>query len=72
MAKGAKRISKEWIEQNREVFRDIFNKTDFLGPELIGEQGLIFKVCRIVIGYIAVLICNTENQHVCLNSKNGP
>ena len=55
MAKKARKISKKWIEQNRELFRDFLDETDFPDPERMGERGPKFKYPEWLIMFIAVL-----------------
>ena len=43
MAKGAKRISEEWIVETRELFREFLDETGFPDPERLGERGSKFK-----------------------------
>jgi len=55
MVKTAKRISKKWIEQSREFFREFLDETDFPDPERIGERGPKFLYPEWMIMFIAVL-----------------
>jgi hypothetical protein len=55
MAQRARKISKKWIEQNRKLFRDFLDETDFPDPERTGERGPKFRYPEWVIMFIAVL-----------------
>lgn len=55
MAKKAKKISKKWIEQTREFFREFLNETDFPDPVRTGERGPRFQYPEWLIMFIAVL-----------------
>lgn len=55
MGKRAKKISKKWIEQNREYFREFLDETNFPDPDRIGERGPTFKYPEWLIMFIAVL-----------------
>ena len=55
MVKTAKKISKKWIEQSREFFREFLNETDFPDPNRIGERGPKFLYPEWMIMFIAVL-----------------
>ena len=55
MAKRAKKISRKWIEQTREFFRDFLDETDFPDPERNGERGPTFQYPEWLIMFIAVL-----------------
>ena len=55
MAQRARKISKKWIEQNRELFRDFLDETDFPDPERTGERGPKFRYPEWLIMFIAVL-----------------
>ena len=55
MAKKAKKISKKWIEQNREFFREFLDETNFPDPDRIGERGPKFQYPEWLIMFIAVL-----------------
>ena len=55
MAKNAKKISKKWIEQNREFFREFLDETNFPDPDRIGERGPKFQYPEWLIMFIAVL-----------------
>ena len=55
MAKRAKKISKKWIEQTREFFRDFLDETDFPDPDRTGERGPKFQYPEWLIMFIAVL-----------------
>ena len=39
MTKPALKISKKWIEQNRILFREFLDETEFPDPERAGERG---------------------------------
>ncbi len=55
MTKKAKKISKKWIEQTRDFFREFLNETDFPDPERSGERGPKFYYPEWLIMFIAVL-----------------
>jgi hypothetical protein len=55
MAKRAKKISKKWIEQTREFFRDFLDETNFPDPDRTGERGPKFQYPEWLIMFIAVL-----------------
>ena len=55
MAKSAKKISKKWIEQNREFFREFLDETNFPDPDRAGERGPKFLYPEWLIMFIAVL-----------------
>ena len=55
MVKTAKKISKKWIEQNREFFRKFLDETNFPDPDRIGERGPKFLYPEWMIMFIAVL-----------------
>ena len=55
MVKKAKKISKKWIEQTREYFREFLNETDFPDPDRIGARGPTFSYPEWLIMFIAVL-----------------
>ncbi len=55
MVKRARKISKKWIEQNREYFREFLDETNFPDPNRIGERGPTFKYTEWLIMFIAVL-----------------
>jgi hypothetical protein len=55
MAKGAKRISEEWIVETRELFREFLDETGFPDPERLGERGPKFKYPEWLIMFVAVL-----------------
>ena len=55
MAKRVKKISKKWIEQTREFFRDFLGETDFPDPERTGQRGPTFVYPQWLIMFIAVL-----------------
>lgn len=55
MVKTAKKISKKWIEQSREFFREFLDETDFPDPDRIGERGPKFLYPEWMIMFIAVL-----------------
>ena len=55
MAKQARKISKKWIEQNRLMFREFLDETDFPDPERTGERGPKFQYPEWLIMLIAVL-----------------
>ena len=55
MARRTRKISKKWIEQNRELFRDFLDETDFPDPERTGERGPKFRYPEWLIMFIAVL-----------------
>ena len=55
MAQRTRKISKKWIEQNRELFRDFLDETDFPDPERMGERGPKFRYPEWLIMFIAVL-----------------
>jgi hypothetical protein len=42
MTKKANKISKKRIEQNRLLFREFLDETDFTDPQRIRERGLKF------------------------------
>ena len=43
MTKQAHKISKKWIEQNRLLFREFLDETDFPDPQRLGERGPKFQ-----------------------------
>ena len=55
MVKRVKKISNKWIEQNRQLFRDFLDETDFPDPERNGQRGPKFKYPEWIIMFIAVL-----------------
>ena len=55
MTKAAKKISKKWIETNREFFREFLDETDFPDPDRMGERGPTFLYPEWLIMFIAVL-----------------
>ena len=55
MVKRTKKISKRWIEQTREYFRDFLDETDFPDPERMGERGPKFQYPEWLIMFIAIL-----------------
>ena len=55
MARRAKKISENWILENRELFRDFLDETDFPDPERLGERGPTFKYPEWIIMFIAVM-----------------
>ena len=55
MTKKAGKISKKWIEQNRILFREFLDETEFPDPERAGERGPNFQYPEWLIMLIAVL-----------------
>ena len=55
MAKQTRKISAKWIEQNRILFREFLDETDFPDPERIGERSPKFQYPEWLIMLIAVL-----------------
>ena len=55
MAKLTKKISKKWLEQTREFFRDFLDETDFPDPDRTGERGPKFQYPEWLIMFIAIL-----------------
>ena len=55
MTKQAHKISKKWIEQNRLLFREFLDETDFPDPERFGERGPKFQYPEWLIMFIAIL-----------------
>ena len=55
MAKKARKISNKWIEENRLMFREFLDETDFPDPERTGERGPKFQYPEWLIMLIAVL-----------------
>ena len=55
MTKQAHKISKKWIEQNRLLFREFLDETDFPDPERLGERGPKFQYPEWLIMFIAIL-----------------
>ena len=55
MTKQARKISKKWIEQNRLLFREFLDETEFPDPERVGERGPKFQYPEWLIMLIAVL-----------------
>jgi hypothetical protein len=55
MPKQARKISKKWIEQNRILFREFLDETQFPDPERAGERGPKFLYPESPIMLIAVL-----------------
>jgi hypothetical protein len=53
--KKARKISKKWIEENRLLFREFLDETEFLDPERTGERGPKFQYPEWLIMLIAVL-----------------
>lgn len=55
MAKKARKISKKWIEENRIMFREFLDQTEFPDPQRTGERGPTFQYPEWLIMLIAVL-----------------
>ncbi len=55
MAKRARKISKKWIEENRIMFREFLDETEFPDPQRTGERGPTFQYPEWLIMLIAVL-----------------
>ena len=55
MAKSVKKLSRKWIEQNRDFFREFLDETDFPDPERTGERGPKYQYPEWLIMFIAVL-----------------
>ncbi len=55
MAKKARKISKKWIEENRIMFREFLDETQFPDPQRTGERGPTFQYPEWLIMLIAVL-----------------
>jgi hypothetical protein len=55
MTKQAHKISKKWIEQNRLLFREFLDETDFPDPQRLGERGPKFQYPEWLIMFIAIL-----------------
>jgi hypothetical protein len=55
MTKKVRKISKKWIEQTRDYFREFLNETDFPDPDRLGERGPKFYYPEWLIMFIAVL-----------------
>ena len=55
MAKKARKISKKWIEENRIMFREFLDETEFPDPQRTGERGPTFQYPEWLIMLIAVL-----------------
>ena len=55
MTKKVRKISKKWIEQNRLLFREFLDETDFPDPERLGERGPKFQYPEWLIMFIAIL-----------------
>jgi hypothetical protein len=60
MTKQAHKISKKWIKQNRLLFREFLDATDFLDPERFGKRGTKFQYAEKLIMFIAILIVKLE------------
>jgi len=55
MTQKVRKISKKWIEQTRDYFREFLNETDFPDPERLGERGPKLYYPEWLIMFIAVL-----------------
>lgn len=55
MPQKVRKISKKWIEQTRDDFREFLNETDFPDPDRLGERGPTFHYPEWLIMFIAVL-----------------
>ena len=55
MTKKVRKISKKWIEQTRDYFREFLNETDFPDPDRLGERSPKFSYPEWLITFIAVL-----------------
>ena len=55
MAQKVRKISKKWIVQTRDYFREFLNETDFPDPERLGERGPKLYYPEWLIMFIAVL-----------------
>ena len=55
MEKTVNKISKKWIQKNREFFREFLTETEFPDPERLGERGPTFTYPEWLIMFIAVL-----------------
>ena len=55
MAKKTRKISKKWIEENRIMFSEFLDETEFPDPEHTGERGPKFQYPVRLIMLIAVL-----------------
>ena len=55
MTKKAAKISKKLIEQNRILFREFLDETEFPDPKRAGERGPTFKYPEWLIMFIAIL-----------------
>lgn len=55
MTKQVQKISKKWIEQNRLLFREFLDETDFPDPQRLGERGPKFRYPEWLIMFIAIL-----------------
>ena len=55
MVKKAKKISKKWIEETRDYFREFLDETDFPDPDRMGQRGPTFSYPEWLIMFIAVL-----------------
>ena len=55
MTQEVSKISKKWIEQTRDYFREFLNETDFPDPERLGERGPKLYYPEWLIMFIAVL-----------------
>ena len=55
MTQKVRKISKKWIEQTRNYFREFLNETDFPDPDRLGERGPQFYYPEWLIMFIAVL-----------------
>ena len=55
MTKQVQKISKKWIEQNRLLFREFLDETDFPDPQRLGERGPKFQYPEWLIMFIAIL-----------------
>ena len=62
MAKRANKISRQWIKQNRNLFREFLDETGFPDPQRIGERGPKFHYPEWLIMFIAVLSVKLQRK----------
>jgi len=55
MTKKINKISKKWIQKNRDEFRGFLIDTEFPDPDRLGERGPTFTYPEWLIMFIAVL-----------------
>jgi hypothetical protein len=55
MTKKTRKINKKWIEQNRLLYREFLDETNFPDTECSGERGPKFQYPGWLIKFIAIL-----------------